>query len=73
MGTTLRLVTAVEMAKELNVQPATIVKWGLEGFIPRCKVSHKVVRYDPDKVLSALAQKGQAPRKLTVLGGETSQ
>jgi excisionase family DNA binding protein len=49
-----KLLTAKEIARELNVSPSTITDWGRQGKIPRVKVSHKIIRYDPEAVQSAL-------------------
>lgn len=51
-----KLVTAEEMAQELNVSPSTIAEWGRQGKIPRVRVSPKIIRYDKDATLSALSQ-----------------
>jgi len=52
MGT--KLLTAKEIAQELSVSPSTVTEWGRQGKIPRMKVSHKIIRYDPEAVQSAL-------------------
>jgi len=49
-----KLMTAEEIAEGLNVSPSTVKEWGREGKIPRVKVSHKIIRYDPEAVQSAL-------------------
>jgi len=51
-----KLLTAEEIAKELNVSPSTITEWGRQGKIPRVKVSYKIIRFDHDAILSALSR-----------------
>lgn len=51
-----QLVTAEEIAQELNVSPSTITEWGRQGKIPRVKISPKIIRYDKDNTLLVLSQ-----------------
>ncbi len=51
-----KLVTAEEIARELNISPSTITQWGRQGKIPRVKISPKIIRYDKDNTLLALSQ-----------------
>lgn len=51
-----KLVTAEEIAQELNVSPSTITEWGRQGKIPRVKISPKVIRYDKENTLLVLSQ-----------------
>lgn len=51
-----KLVTAEEIAQELNVSPSTVTEWGRQGKIPRVKISRKIIRYDKDNTLLVLSQ-----------------
>jgi excisionase family DNA binding protein len=53
-----KLLTAEQLAKELKVSVETIDGWGRSGKIPRIRISHKIIRFDRDAVLSALSQAG---------------
>lgn len=66
-----KLLTADQLAKELKVGVETVTDWGRSGRIPRIRISHKIIRFDRDAVVSALsraAQKSQKTRKPTILG-----
>ncbi len=54
MNTT-ELVTATELAKWLQVTPETVRLWSRRGRIPRVALSRKVIRYNVDAVMRALA------------------
>jgi excisionase family DNA binding protein len=54
-----KLLTTEQLAKELSVGAETVEKWGRTGKIPRIQISRKIVRYDRNAVLSALAQVGE--------------
>ena len=49
--------TAEQLAASLGVKPDTIRDWGRRGLIPRVKVSHKVVRYVLDDVVTVLKRR----------------
>ncbi len=51
-----KLLTAEDMAQELDVSPSTITEWGRQGKIPRVKISPKIIRYDKDAILHVLLQ-----------------
>jgi excisionase family DNA binding protein len=51
-----KLLTAEQLAKELKVGVETVTSWGRNGKIPRIRISHKIIRFDRDAVLSALSQ-----------------
>ena len=53
-GTTTELLTTDQLAERLNVKPRTIQGWGRTGRIPSVRISHKVIRYDWQKVFEAL-------------------
>jgi excisionase family DNA binding protein len=48
------LLTAAELADRLRVKPSTILEWQRSGRIPSIRLSHKVLRFDLDAVLTAL-------------------
>ncbi len=50
----IQLVTAVELARQLDVKPDTVRRWSRRGVIPRVQVSNKVIRFDPGAVRAAL-------------------
>ena len=52
------LLTAEEVADRLKVRPATVKAWGQKGLIPVIRLTPKVVRYDLDAVVAALASHG---------------
>jgi excisionase family DNA binding protein len=62
----LQFLTASEIAEELGVSTSTVAQWGRLGKIPRVKVSHKIIRFDREAVLSALSQAGKEQN-----GGQT--
>lgn len=51
-----KLLTAEQLAKELEVGVDTVVEWGRSGKIPRIRISRKIIRFNRDAVLSALSQ-----------------
>ena len=53
-----KLLTAEQLARELKVGVETVTDWGRSGKIPRIRISHKIIRFDRDAVLSALSQAG---------------
>jgi excisionase family DNA binding protein len=67
----LNLLTAKEVAKQLNLSASTITEWGRSGKIPRVKISHKIIRYPLDAVQAALVKQAAVVRKATILGGGT--
>lgn len=48
------LLTTEELADWLQIQPRTVQEWTKRGMIPALRMSHKVVRYDPEAVLEAV-------------------
>jgi len=66
-----KLLTAEQLAKELKVGVETISGWGRSGRIPRIRISHKIIRFDRDAVLSALSRTAQSQRAQTILSGGT--
>ena len=52
----MKLLTAEEVAQELNVSPSTITEWGRQGKIPRVKISRKIIRYEKNATLNALSR-----------------
>jgi excisionase family DNA binding protein len=59
------LLTAAEVAERLGVKPGTILGWYRMGRIPARRLSHKVLRFNLDDVVTALEnhllRKGIAP------------
>ena len=55
MAQATELLTARELAKRLRVSPETVRAWARRGSIPTLRLSRKVVRYDAEAVLAALA------------------
>ena len=51
------LLTARELANRLRVTPGTVLWWARQGRIPSLRLSHKVIRYNLDAVLQAMATK----------------
>jgi len=51
------LFTGRELAKRLRVTPGTVLWWARQGRIPSLRLSHKVIRYNLDAVLQAMAAK----------------
>jgi excisionase family DNA binding protein len=49
------LLTTRELAKRVRVSPDTIRAWARRGRIPTLRLSPKVIRYDAQAVLAALA------------------
>jgi predicted site-specific integrase-resolvase len=49
-----RLLTPQELAVELRVTPATVLRWRREGLIPSEVATDKVVRFDLESVRAAL-------------------
>jgi excisionase family DNA binding protein len=49
-----RLVSAVELAQEINVSRFTILKWFREKRIPGHALTRRCVRFDHDQVKAAL-------------------
>lgn len=49
------LVSAVQVAKALQVKPETVRIWSRTGRIPVLRLTRKVIRYDLGAVLTALA------------------
>ena len=47
----------MRLAASLGVKPGTIRDWGRCGLIPRVKISHKIVRYDPKDVVAAMKKR----------------
>ena len=62
-----KLLTAEQLARELKVGVETIDDWGRRHLIPRLKISPKIIRFDRDAVLSALARTTQKPKRPTLL------
>ena len=51
------LLTAREMAKREGASPETVRAWSRRGCIPTLRLSPKVIRYNAEAVLAALATK----------------
>ncbi len=47
--------TADELAEQLRLQPSTIRQWSRRGLIPAVRLSPKVVRFQLEAVVEALA------------------
>jgi excisionase family DNA binding protein len=56
----MKQLTEVEMAEQLNVTPRTLRKWRYLRIVPFTQVGH-VIRFNPEKVLKALAQYERTP------------
>jgi excisionase family DNA binding protein len=54
------LMTARELAKRLRVSPETVRAWARRGFIPTMRLSPKVIRYNAEAVLKALADRHES-------------
>jgi hypothetical protein len=50
-----RLLTTVNMASLIQTSPETLTTWRKKGIVPCIKLQH-VIRFDPDRVLEALAK-----------------
>jgi hypothetical protein len=59
MSSSLELLRAEELARRLDVKPATIRAWSRKGLIPSVRVTPKVIRFDVAAVLDALAHSQQ--------------
>ena len=51
------LLTAEQLAARLGVKPRTVKAWLQAGLIPAIRLTPKVIRFDLDKVVSALEQR----------------
>lgn len=51
------VLTAEELAERLRVRPGTVREWARRGVIPRLALSPKVIRFELDAVLAALAKR----------------
>lgn len=49
------LLTTSEIAKRVKVSPTTIRSWTRRGLIPAVRLSRKVIRFNLDAVLAAVA------------------
>lgn len=56
-----KLLTAREIAEELNVNSSIIKRLGRQGKIPRIMITSKTIRYDKDVVLDVLSR-GNSPK-----------
>ena len=56
------LVTAEEIAERLRVRPETVRGWAREGRIPSLRISHKIIRYDPEAVINTLKERASGTR-----------
>ena len=67
------LISRIELATSLRVNPQTIAKWTRLGFFPEPKecLSDRVILYDRDEVRRALAQR-KAARRPRVAPGRRS-
>ena len=50
-----RLLTTQEMSALITVSPETLTVWRKKGIVPCVKIKH-VIRFNPDRVLAALAK-----------------
>lgn len=57
-----QLVTAGEVAEILGVTVGTVRRWARAGRIPIIRLSPRVLRFDPEAVLSALAAEAGAEK-----------
>ena len=57
------LVTSEELAKELNVDDRTILRWAREGKIPSVKISPRTIRFNREAVLRALEEQSEQTSK----------
>jgi excisionase family DNA binding protein len=55
--------TAEQLARDLNLKPATIKRWAQEKIIPCLRLSGKVVRFDPAEVEAALRERASQTGK----------
>ena len=53
-----KLETADELAQRLHLKPSTIRTWSRQGKIPVVRISPKVIRFDSQAVMAALAKGG---------------
>jgi excisionase family DNA binding protein len=53
------LLTAEELAEVLGVNRDTVLRLARAGTIPCIRMTARLVRFDKDKVLAALNQKGE--------------
>lgn len=53
------LQTTRELARRLQLSPETVSAWGRRGVIPRLQLSRKVIRYNFDAVMAALASRAK--------------
>jgi hypothetical protein len=49
------LLNTDQMANVINVSPETLTAWRKEGIVPYLKLQH-VIRFNPERVLAALAK-----------------
>lgn len=59
------LITAEELATNLDLKPDTIKRWARTNIIPSLKLSGKVVRFDVNEVEAALREKAAEGRRRT--------
>jgi hypothetical protein len=52
-----RLKTEAEMAALLGEQQRTLRHWRLRGIVPCITLGFRTLRYDPDRVMAALAKR----------------
>ena len=52
-----RILTACQMADQLDLKESTIRKWAKSGLIPVIKPTPKVIRFDVGDVVAALKQR----------------
>jgi hypothetical protein len=50
-----RLLTTAHMASLIQASPETLTAWRKKGIVPCVKIQH-VIRFDPERVLEALAK-----------------
>lgn len=62
MGTN-ELLTADELAKRLRVRPDTVRNWARRNLIPKVQLTSKVIRFDFDAVVKAMAAARQTKRE----------
>ena len=52
-----RLLSADQLAEILHVKRLTVLKWAMQGLIPKIKPTHKTVLFDLEDVVAALKDK----------------
>ena len=62
------IVKTKELARRLDVKPATVRRWAQAGLIPVMRVSAKVIRFDVAEVMRALRERATKTQRGTAGG-----